>query len=208
MNSLNMLDNMDAITTTVSISIMLSALTVLIFHQELNSIYFIILIGVIAAMTGFLYFNWHPSKMYMGDTGSQFIGVFLAAIGIKFFWNESPPSGDLISARNLLLPMIVFIMPIIDTTCVTINRLAAGKSPFVGGKDHTTHALVYLGLNDKQVAMVFCFITIISVLLVFLIEKYITAWTHLYTLLFAGYFMALLSVFYYATRVAAKMRRE
>jgi UDP-GlcNAc:undecaprenyl-phosphate GlcNAc-1-phosphate transferase len=205
MNSLNMLDNMDAITTTVSISIMLSALTVLVFHHQLNSVYFIILTGVIAALTGFLYFNWHPSKMYMGDTGSQFIGVFLAAIGIKLFWNEAPPSGDLISARNLLLPMLVFIMPIIDTTCVTINRLAKGQSPFVGGKDHTTHALVYLGLSDKQVAMVFCCITFVSVILVFLIEKYITSWTHLYTALFAGYFLALLGLFYYATRIAAKV---
>ncbi|MCC7232731.1 MAG: undecaprenyl/decaprenyl-phosphate alpha-N-acetylglucosaminyl 1-phosphate transferase [Bacteroidia bacterium] len=171
MNSLNMLDNMDAITTTVSISIILSAITVMIFHNEVESVYFMILTGVTAALVGFLYFNWHPSKMYMGDTGSQFLGVFLAGIGIKYLWNAEPPSGDLISARNLLLPLIVFIMPLIDTTTVVINRISKGKSPFVGGKDHTTHALAYLGLSDRQVALVFWIMTLISLLLVVIIER-------------------------------------
>ena len=70
MNSLNMLDNMDAITSTVSISIILSALCVMIFHRELNSVYFLEMLGVMGALIGFLFFNWHPSKTYMGDTGS------------------------------------------------------------------------------------------------------------------------------------------
>lgn len=207
MNSLNMLDNMDAITTTVSISIILSALAVMAFHQEFGSVYFMILIGVMAALIGFLYFNWHPSKMYMGDTGSQFLGVFLAAIGIKYLWNAEPPSGDLISARNLLLPLIVFLMPIIDTTTVVINRLMKGQSPFVGGKDHTTHALAYLGLSDRQVAMVFWFMTLLSLLLVVIIEKYLKDWTHTYTIIFSVYILLMFSLFYYAAQ-SVKRRKE
>ncbi|HNP48925.1 MAG TPA: MraY family glycosyltransferase [Bacteroidia bacterium] len=207
MNSLNMLDNMDAITTTVSISIILSALAVMAFHQEFGSVYFMILIGVMAALIGFLYFNWHPSKMYMGDTGSQFLGVFLAAIGIKYLWNAEPPSGDLISARNLLLPLIVFLMPIIDTTTVVINRLMKGQSPFVGGKDHTTHALAYLGLSDRQVAMVFWFMTLLSLLLVVIIEKYLKNWTHTYTIIFSVYILLMFSLFYYAAQ-SVKRRKE
>lgn len=200
MNSLNMLDNMDAITSTVSISIILSALAVMTFHQEFESIYFMILIGVMAAIVGFLYFNWHPSKMYMGDTGSQFLGVFLAAIGIRYLWNAEPPSGDLISARNLLLPLIVFLMPIIDTTTVVINRLSKGQSPFIGGKDHTTHALAYLGLSDQQVALVFWCMTLLSLLFVVIIEKFLLSWTHVYTLLFSIYVVVMFSLFFYAAR--------
>lgn len=200
MNSLNMLDNMDAITSTVSISIILSALAIMVLHEDFGSVYFMIMIGVMCALIGFLYFNWHPSKMYMGDTGSQFLGVFLAAIGIKFLWNAEPPSGDLISARNLLLPLIVFIMPIIDTTTVVINRLFKGSSPFVGGKDHTTHALAYLGLSDRQVAMVFWFMTLISLMLVIIIEKFLGEWRHVYTALFSAYFLLMFFVFFYATR--------
>lgn len=200
MNSLNMLDNMDAITTTVSLSIILSALAVMIFHNEYDTVYFMIMIGVMAALLSFLYFNWNPSKMYMGDTGSQFLGVFLAAIGIRYLWNASPPSGDLISERNLLLPIIVFIMPIIDTTTVVINRIRSGKSPFVGGKDHTTHALAYLGLSDRQVAFVFWILTLISLIIVIVMEKLIIDWSRSFTILFSSYILCMFGIFFYAAR--------
>ncbi len=200
MNSLNMLDNMDGITSTVSISIILSALAVMLFHHEYDSVYFMVLLGVMAALLAFLYFNWFPSKMYMGDTGSQFLGVFLAAIGIRYLWNADPPTGDLISAKNIFLPIIVFIMPIIDTTTVVINRLGRGQSPFVGGKDHTTHALAYLGLSDRQVALVFWVLTLISLLLVIIMEKFLGEWNHNYTLLFSGYFLSMFGIFFYAAR--------
>jgi UDP-GlcNAc:undecaprenyl-phosphate GlcNAc-1-phosphate transferase len=204
MNSLNMLDNMDGITSTVSISILLSALSVMVIHKDYESVYFMSMTGVMAALLGFLYYNWNPSKMYMGDTGSQFLGVFLAAMGIKFLWNAEPPSGDLISARNLLLPVIVFIMPIIDTTTVVINRMMKGRSPFVGGKDHTTHALAYLGFSDRQVAMVFWAITFISLIMVLIIERYLIEWNHFYTMLFAAYFGIMFSVFFFASKVHVK----
>jgi UDP-GlcNAc:undecaprenyl-phosphate GlcNAc-1-phosphate transferase len=201
MNALNMLDNMDAISSTVSISIILSALAVMVLHNELESVYFMIMIGVMAGVVGFLFYNWHPSKMYMGDTGSQFLGVFLAAIGIKYLWNAEPPTGDFISARNLLLPLIVFIMPIIDTTTVVINRISKGQSPFVGGKDHTTHALAYLGFSDRQVALVFWVVTLISLVIVVISEKYLLEWNHVYTLIFSIYFLLMFAVFFYATRI-------
>ncbi len=206
MNSLNMLDNMDGITTTVSISIILSALAVMVFHHEYNSVYFIMMLGVMAALGGFLFFNWHPSKMYMGDTGSQFLGIFLAAMGIRYLWNAEPPSGDLISARNLFLPLIVFLMPLIDTTTVIINRLSKGKSPFIGGKDHTTHALAYLGLSDRQVALVFWAVTLISLLLVIIMEKFLKEWTHIYSALFSIYVVLMFSIFFYATVSVNKKR--
>ena len=204
MNSLNMLDNMDGITSTVSVSILLSALSVMIIHQDYESVYFMAMTGVMAAILGFLYYNWNPSKMYMGDTGSQFLGVFLAAMGIKFLWNAEAPSGDFISARNLLLPVIVFIMPIIDTTTVVINRMMKRKSPFVGGKDHTTHALAYLGFSDRQVALVFWAITFISLILVLIIERYLVEWNHFYTILFGAYITVMFSVFYFASKAHVK----
>src|SRR5579862_3651436 len=74
MNSINMLDNMDAITSTVSMSIILGligVIAVLAPVPYLNTFYLVMLIGVLGALTGFLFFNWHPSKIIMGDTGSQ-----------------------------------------------------------------------------------------------------------------------------------------
>ena len=201
MNALNMLDNMDAISSTVSISIILSALAIMILHHDLDSVYFMIMIGVLAGIIGFLFYNWHPSKMYMGDTGSQFLGVFVAAIGIKYVWNAEAPTGDFISARNLLLPLIVFILPVIDTTTVVINRLAKKQSPFVGGKDHTTHALAYLGFTDTQVALIFWAISLISLVIVIISEKFLLEWSHTYTIIFSCYFLMMFLVFFLTTRV-------
>jgi UDP-GlcNAc:undecaprenyl-phosphate/decaprenyl-phosphate GlcNAc-1-phosphate transferase len=199
MNSLNLLDNMDGITGSVSMSIVMSGLAIMILHNQFDSVYFIIMTGVLASLLGFLYYNWHPSKMYMGDTGSQFLGVFLAAMGIKFLWNAEPSSGEFISVKNLLLPVIVFIMPLIDTTTVFMLRILRGQSPFVGGKDHTTHALAKLGFSERQVAVVFAAITIISVILIVIIERYLVEWNHFYTILFSIYVLLMFFVFYYVT---------
>jgi UDP-GlcNAc:undecaprenyl-phosphate GlcNAc-1-phosphate transferase len=202
MNSLNMLDNMDAITGIVSISIILSALGIIVLREEENTVFFILLLGTLGSLIGFLYYNWHPSKIYMGDTGSQFLGVLLAAIGIRYFWNADMPTGEMISARNLMLPMLAFLMPIVDTTCVVINRISRGQSPFVGGKDHTTHALAYRGFSDNKVALVFGAIALVSFVGVVLIEKYITEWSHLHTVVFGLYFLGFLAYFFRATRRA------
>jgi UDP-GlcNAc:undecaprenyl-phosphate GlcNAc-1-phosphate transferase len=79
MNSINMLDNMDAITTSISGSIIIGLITV-VFVKGLyvNNFNLVMMVGVLGGLVGFLYFNWHPSKIFMGDTGSQFLGVFLA----------------------------------------------------------------------------------------------------------------------------------
>ncbi|HNT81078.1 MAG TPA: MraY family glycosyltransferase, partial [Bacteroidia bacterium] len=78
MNSINMLDNMDGITTIVSIAIVEAAIFITLMHYDVTSINLIILVGLLSSLIAFLYYNWNPSRMYMGDTGSQFLGVFLA----------------------------------------------------------------------------------------------------------------------------------
>lgn len=185
MNSINMLDNMDGVTTIASIFALLGMLTVIVFNQSLESTYFMMVLGLIGTLLGFLFFNWHPSKMYMGDTGSQFLGVVLAALSIKFLWNHTSTEHEIVS-RQFILPVLAFIVPICDTTTVVINRLSKGKSPFVGGRDHTTHHLSYLGLSDQSVALLIGGIGIISTV-VLLIALSIINWSHLFTILFACY---------------------
>lgn len=129
MNSLNMLDNMDAITTSTSVCILGCALYMLAADGYSNVFTTLLIIGVMATLAGFLLFNWHPAKMYMGDTGSQFLGVFLAAVAIKLFWNFKDPAGSGFQIRQFVIPLLAFIMPIIDTTTVFIRRLARGSLP-------------------------------------------------------------------------------
>lgn len=207
MNSINMLDNMDGITSIVSISIIVGALFILYFNKSGHNIHTIILIGVLSALIGFLFYNWHPAKIFMGDTGSQFLGLFLAAIGIKYFW--TPLDTNIIHAnindtKQFFISILAFAIPIIDTTTVVINRLRRGKSPFVGGKDHTTHNFFFMGLTEKRIAIMYAGICFLNMFLNYLIIIHIKEWSYIHIILFSIYFILLFYFFYAPTRKHSK----
>jgi UDP-GlcNAc:undecaprenyl-phosphate/decaprenyl-phosphate GlcNAc-1-phosphate transferase len=154
MNSINMLDNMDGVSGIVTAFIMLACFLVLLVEKNAFSFYSLMLIGVAGAVTGFLYFNWHPARIYMGDTGSQFLGAFIAALSIPILWKYHEPAGGMIQLKQLLIPLVAFIVPITDTVTVCIRRVLRGHSPFIGGKDHIAHHFVYAGLKERQVIFV------------------------------------------------------
>lgn len=162
MNSLNMLDNMDGITGTTVLSILLTCLvgSWIVFHLHSN-IWVLSILALIGGLGGFLVYNWHPSRIFMGDAGSQFIGLFVAFISIKFLLNVGSYT-QTESWSSVLLTLVAFTPAAVDTLTVVINRLKAGKSPMVGGKDHTTHHLVYAGFSDKQVGYIFLVIAALS----------------------------------------------
>jgi UDP-GlcNAc:undecaprenyl-phosphate GlcNAc-1-phosphate transferase len=200
MNSINMLDNMDAITTVVSIGVIIGALLILAFEGAYNHFYFWLLTGVLASLLGFIRFNWHPSKMYMGDTGSQFLGVFLAAIGIYFFWNDFSNTSDGWFASSIL-PLLMFLPSIVDTIIVVINRLTKKQSPFIGGKDHTTHHMSYMGLKDDKVAIVFFLFSLFSVAVALLVNNYLKEWTGAAKIATLLYCLAVFVVLFWITKV-------
>ncbi|MDX1445367.1 MraY family glycosyltransferase [Lishizhenia sp.] len=174
MNSLNMLDNMDGITATVVIGILISCLLISFITLDINTNFWtIILVTQVGGLIGFLKYNIHPSKMFMGDTGSQFIGLFVSFFSIKGLWN-STSFLDLEAWKAIVITLVAFTPAIVDTLTVSINRIMAGKSPMVGGKDHTTHHMVYKGKSDFQVWLNFLMLTlcstILSILLILLIE--------------------------------------
>lgn len=195
MNSINMLDNMDAITSSISVSVLLGAMVLILMDGKIENVYLIIMLGVAGALIGFLFFNWHPSRMYMGDTGSQFLGVFLAGISILFFWRFRDPAAGVIDLKQFVIPMLLFIIPLVDTTTVVIRRLMRRQSPFVGGKDHITHQLAYLGLSDQWVAIVLASISLLSVGMVAWIYQQLDSWEWTYTFAFLGYFVLIFIVF-------------
>ena len=204
MNSINMLDNMDGITTVVSIMILMAGMMAMLVIGPMDPVYMLLIVGTMASLIGFLFFNWHPSRMFMGDTGSQFLGVFLAFIGIRFFWNTPSPAGQIEPERQVMAAVIVFLLPIIDTTIVSINRIARGRSPFVGGKDHTTHHLSYAGLSDGQIALTFTGLSLVNVFLTFVMFRFITEWRNIHTLVFVAYAVVLFGTFFALTRRTRK----
>ncbi len=205
MNSLNMLDNMDAITTTVSISILIIALIVLSINGFEDVFLSLLIIIVLATLYGFLRLNWHPASMYMGDTGSQFIGVFLAAVSIHLFWNFKDNSNQIIQIKQFLIPLLAFMMPIIDTTTVFIRRLLRGHSPFVGGADHTTHHLAFLGVRIRWIAVIFGFLNLISIVGIVLILN-VQNWHYYYNYIVITYFLLLFLFFQFLYDLGAKKK--
>ena len=196
MNSINMLDNMDGITTSISASIILGLIAVIFakgLHQ--NNFNLVMMVGVLGSLVGFLFFNWHPSKMFMGDTGSQFLGVFLAACGIEYFWQFKDNAGDIIEFKQFVIPMLMFIVPLIDTVTVTFRRLMRKQSPFVGGKDHITHMLFYFGLKERGVAFTLITISLASIPLCLLLLTGTIEWNWIATLSAFIYFGVAFIVF-------------
>lgn len=188
MNSINMLDNMDGIATLVAILACLFMVFVNVSLFNTNSYSTTLNLGVLGALCGFLVYNFHPAKMFMGDTGSQFLGLFLAVMGIDNCWNS--PTSDLVNGfpvANILIVVLVFLLPVTDTLTVIINRLKAGNSPFIGGKDHTTHHLFFKGITEKRIAILFFIIGSIGIALAYFLVVDFS-----YPLFFASIFYALM----------------
>lgn len=194
MNSINMLDNMDGITASASAIIIIGLILVINTGKFRDENILIILLAVIASILAFLYHNWNPAKMYMGDAGSQFLGIFLAIFSILIIWGERESNGSIFQFRQFVLPALIFIIPLIDTITVTFRRLMRGQSPFIGGRDHTTHHFVYFGLKERQVAMLYVLINLITVGVSFVLCLNRNLWNSWTTLLMALFFILLLSL--------------
>ncbi len=201
MNSFNLLDNMDGITGSISLVLACFFTVMSISLKQTDSFVTFFNLSVAGAVLGFLFFNFHPSKMYMGDSGSQFLGLFLAAFGIQFCWNNGQVTGDgYVMHENILLVLLVFLLPLTDTITVFTNRIAAGNSPFVGGKDHTTHHLFFKGITEKRIAIFYFGITLVACWI-----AYKVVFTHRLFYTAIGYvFVALTALFLYLNTIIRK----
>lgn len=208
MNSINMLDNMDAITCTTAIVILITALAFVLTAPVGFAALTIILCGVLASLLGFLFFNWHPAKMYMGDTGSQFLGVFLAAISILLFWNERNDVSGVIQIKQFVLPLLIFTVPLMDTLTVFIRRLMKKKSPFVGGKDHTTHQLVFFGFSERQAALILISLGLISCFFALSLFVNWIDWTFTISLVAFVYFFVIFGLMQVVYNIGKKKQEQ
>jgi UDP-GlcNAc:undecaprenyl-phosphate GlcNAc-1-phosphate transferase len=142
-NALNFMDNMDGLATSLSIVISLS----LFILSYLNGQYLVapLCMAVVAACIGFLFWNRRPASIYLGDAGALYLGFLLAAISIRVDVNNN---SEII---RVLVPLLIFAIPVIDITQVVISRVVKGKSPFEGGRDHLSHLLLNKGLSEGKV---------------------------------------------------------
>ncbi|MCE7982432.1 MAG: undecaprenyl/decaprenyl-phosphate alpha-N-acetylglucosaminyl 1-phosphate transferase [Caldilinea sp. CFX5] len=149
-NAMNLLDNMDGLSGGI-------AMIAAVFFTLLASLSNQYLVGALAAAlagacAGFLVYNWNPAHIFMGDTGSLFLGFLLAAVGIKL---RFPSNSDTIT---WMIPVMVLAIPVFDTTLVFISRLRRGKNPLTTpGKDHISHRLAFL-TGSRREAVLLCYL--------------------------------------------------
>nr|MBA3718068.1 hypothetical protein [Actinomycetota bacterium] len=146
-NAFNLLDNMDGIAATLAgIACAYFAIDAVTVHS--NHLVLVLSLGVAFACAGFLPFNIRPGKpaaAFLGDSGSHVLGFSIAAIALASSWKAAAPS-----LTTILLPLLVLAVPILDTALVTVVRALERRPIHVGGRDHTSHRLVYTGLSEKR----------------------------------------------------------
>jgi len=145
-NALNLLDNMDGLSGGVAtVACVFFMLLAVMSGQYLVASLAAALVG---ACLGFLYYNFNPASIFMGDTGSLFIGFTLAALGIKL---RFPDNVDFVT---WMIPVVVLGLPIFDTTLVVVSRLRRGLNPLTTpGKDHVSHRLVLMGATQREAVL-------------------------------------------------------
>jgi UDP-GlcNAc:undecaprenyl-phosphate GlcNAc-1-phosphate transferase len=152
-NSFNLLDNMDGAAAAVSSATAIALTVAAVAGGQ-------VFVGGLAAIAagasiGFLLYNWHPARIFMGDAGSLFLGFVLASLALMLRFPGGHISG---------LVAVVFLAgpALFDTTLVVISRVRAGRPIFVGGTDHTSHRLIRLGLSSPAVVGILAVVTTAS----------------------------------------------
>ena len=147
-NAFNLLDNMDGLAATLaSVSCAVFAAHA-VAQSGQSDIVLPLALALGAACLAFLPFNLRsgrPAAVYMGDSGSQVIGFGLASLGLASSWTAAGAT-----LTGMLLPLLVLAIPILDTTLVTIRRTRDRRPVTQGGRDHSSHRLVYYGLSEQQ----------------------------------------------------------
>lgn len=149
-NALNFLDNMDGLSSGVAaIGAAFFLLLAALNNQYLVGAMSAALLG---ACIGFLFYNFNPASIFMGDSGSLFIGFMLAALGIKL---RFPGNMDIVT---WMVPVAVLALPIFDMSLVVVSRLRRGVNPLTTpGKDHISHRIARL-TGSRREAVLVCYL--------------------------------------------------
>jgi UDP-GlcNAc:undecaprenyl-phosphate GlcNAc-1-phosphate transferase len=127
----------------------------------------LILLIFAAGLLGFLVYNSHPASIFMGDCGSMFVGFFLASSALMNVSGGRSRS----FLPVLAVPILVLFIPIFDTTFVTVLRKLSGRAASQGGRDHTSHRLVALGMSERHAVLMLYGFAALSGLLAIIVQR-------------------------------------
>jgi UDP-GlcNAc:undecaprenyl-phosphate/decaprenyl-phosphate GlcNAc-1-phosphate transferase len=154
-NALNLLDNMDGLAAGVAIIASGCMAVTFAMNGQLEAATLPVLLG--GAALGFLVFNWYPASIFMGDAGSMFLGVTLGGTALLAEYGRSRSL-----AAVMITPVLIMIIPILDTAVVAVTRKLSGRSIAQGGRDHTSHRLVAVGLSEPRAVATLCVLAAVS----------------------------------------------
>ncbi len=195
-NAINLSDGLDGLAAGITM-ISLGLIALLASDAELMSV-FIVALALMGALMGFLRYNTHPAQVFMGDTGSQFIGYTSAALAIYLSQNS-------LSAISPVLPVLILGIPIMDTLMVMSVRMYAGKSPFYPDKNHIHHQLMKFSFRHYEAVAI---LYVVQICLV--VTTYLLRYQHEYILLLFYFLFAAicLGLLYFANLKQWKFRVE
>ncbi len=192
-NSINFIDNMDglAVVITGGISIQIVILTYIFSQNKLTDISIILLF----TMLGFFVFNFPPAKLYLGDSGSLFIGFLLGFISILFTWNNA--DNQILS--YVISPIVLFFtIPLLDFFVIMHYRISNKLSPTTGGTDHISHRLLALRFSEKKVLFLFFIYSVINFILIICFVM-LEGWLSVFSFLL--YVVQLIAMFNYLKKL-------
>lgn len=185
MNAVNFVDGLDGLVAGVALIANLAffVYTMLLAASSgpLNSVTLASMIAaaLVGVCVGFLPFNWHRARMFMGDTGALLIGLLMAVSTISVTGQLSPsainPEVVIASYIPIILPIAVLVVPLADFTLAVVRRIRAGKSPFSADRKHLHHRLLDMGHSHVQAVCIFYLWTAtlsLGCLLVFVLQSY------------------------------------
>lgn len=156
-NAMNLLDNADglAASTVLVASIGVGIIAALYGQFLVGGLSF----ALAGAALGFLWHNWHPASVYLGDAGAYFLGFLLAVVAMRL-----RPVG-LSLPWSAFIPVLLLLVPIADTVFVVVRRLVEGRHPFTPGRDHLSHVLMDRRLTVPQAVTTLQIVLVVSVAL-------------------------------------------
>ncbi|WP_420316795.1 MraY family glycosyltransferase [Ekhidna sp.] len=147
-NAFNLIDGIDGLAGSIALVI-----AAFLGWAALQSGYLIdatFAFAIVGASLGFLLYNWYPSKVFMGDTGSMVYGFMLTILMVKFLAVPTPPS---VIEAPVATSLALFVLPVYDTLRVFIIRFATGRPPLAPDRNHIHHVLLKLGFNHSSSTM-------------------------------------------------------
>lgn len=158
-NAYNLIDGIDGLAS--SLTIVSAAFFGVWFLLGNNIVMFTIAFSLMGALFGFLMFNKSPAKIFMGDTGSMFIGFILSILAIRFIdFNNVVVNEFYHLEHGPLIAMTAMLVPLADVTRVFVDRIIKGNSPFKPDKTHIHHLLLKLGFTHNMVVSLLVFVSI------------------------------------------------